>query len=229
MPNTAMSDAKAIVLNPTGFFQSLVSQQEDELTGRFTRRPVLFLATFLVIYSATIPIWIALNDWILGICATPILDFHYGNQVFLSIHKDWYPLFYSYTGSIVISWLLCIPVVYLDTIVTALFFALFLHMAYKYVLGGQGQYGHAVAGVCYGDLPSLLFGFLPFSAAIGLLWTGFLQFSATAHYLYGLSWNRALIPLVLFGFTLVIGWSLFGTVSPPGLLELMPYGPYGYP
>lgn len=229
MLSAIVSDAKAILAHPTDFFKSLLLQQKDETNDRFSRRPVLFLATFLVIYCATIPIWIALNNWILEFCASPIVDFHYGNQVFLSIHKDWYPLFYSYTGNIAISWLLCVPLVYFDTIITALFFALLLHVVYKYVLGGQGQYGYALAGVCYGDLPSLLFGFLPFSAAVGLLWTGFLQFTATAHYLYGLSWNRALIPLILFGFVLVIGWSLFGTVSPPGLLEFIPYGPYDYP
>jgi hypothetical protein len=113
--------------------------------------------------------------------------------------------------------------------VTALFYAGFLHVTYRYLLGGNGDFKYALAGVCYGDLPSLLFGFLPFSAAIGLLWTGFMQFSLTARYLYGLSWNRALIPLLLFGFVLVIGWSMYGTVSPPGFLDLVPLGPYGSP
>lgn len=229
MAHSIASDAKAILTNPIGFFQKLTDRERETEGVRINKRPISFLAAFLIVYCATIPIWIAINEWILSISAYPIVDFHYGNQVFLSIHKDWFPLFYSYTGSVVISWLLCIPLVYFDTVVTALFFALFLHVVFKYVFGGKGHYGSALAGVCYGDLPSLLFGFLPFSAAIGLLWTGFLQFSATAHYLYGLPWNRSLIPLVLFGFALVIGWSLFGTVSPPGLLEFIPYGPYSYP
>jgi hypothetical protein len=229
MTNAKLSEAWMILANPIGFFKELLAEEDSRGRLKNLRQPILFLATFLIIYSVTIPVWIMINDWVLGISTIPMLDFHYGNQVFLAIHKDWFPLIYSYLGSIASSWLLCIPVVYIDTILTAPVFALFLHILYKHVLGGEGHYGYALAGVCYGDLPSLLFGFLPFSAAIGLLWTGFLQFSATAHYLYGLSWNRALIPLILFGFSLVIGWSLFGTVSPPGLLDQIPLGPYGYP
>ena len=229
MGNSLLSKAWFILVNPNGFFERLSVEEEAHTKLRNYRQPTLFLAAFLLVYCATLPVWIMVNDWILGISMVPILDFHYGNQVFLSIHKDWFPLFYSYTGNTSISWMMCIPVVYLDVILTAFVFAFFIHVLYKHVLGGEGHYGHALAGVCYGDLPSLLFGFIPFSAAIGLLWTGFLQFSATAHYLYGLSWNKALILLILFGFSLVIGWSLFGTVSPPGLLDLIPTGPYGYP
>lgn len=218
-----------ILVNPNGFFEKLSAEEGVVAKQENYRQPILFLGAFLVIYSATLPVWIIINDWILSISLISILDFHYGNQVFLSIHKDWFPLLYSYSGSSAISWMMCIPIVYIDTILTALVFALFLHILYRHILGGEGKYAHALAGVCYGDLPSLLFGFIPFSAAIGLLWTGFLQFSATAHYLYKLSWNRALIPLILFGFSLIIGWSLFGSVSPPGLLDLIPTGPYGYP
>jgi hypothetical protein len=223
------SNARKILVDPIGFFESLAGGVKQETRLKDLRQPILFLATFLIVYSSTVPLWIIINNFVLSISFCPILDFHYGNQVFLSIHKDWYPLFYSYAGNLVGSWFFCVPVIYFDTILTALFFALFVHVLYKYVLGGQGHYGYALAGVCYGNLPSLLFGFLPFSAAIGLLWTGFLQFSATGHYLYGLSWNRALVPLIFFGLSLVIGWSLFGTVSPQGLLELIPPGPYGYP
>jgi hypothetical protein len=229
MKDSLLSKAWMVLANPTGFFERLSVDEENHTKLKSYRQPILFLASFLIIYCATLPVWIMVNDWILSVSMVPILDFHYGNQVFLAIHKDWFPIFYSYTGNIAISWMVCIPVVYFDTILTAIVFALFIHVLYKHVLGGEGHYGHALAGVCYGDLPSLLFGFIPFSAAIGLLWTGFLQFSATARYLYGLSWNRALVPLILFGFSLVIGWSLFGTVSPPGLLDLIPAGPYGYP
>jgi len=229
MMNTALSKAQMILANPTEFFKGLPGQQDVQTRMENIKHPILFLAIFLVVYCAAIPLWIAINDWILGVSVWPILDFHYGNQVFLSIHKDWFPLIYSYMGNSAISWLICVPVVYFETILTALFFAFFIHVLYSRVMGGKGMYGYALAGVCYGDLPSLLFGFLPFSAAIGLLWTGFLQFSATAHYLYGLSWNRAIVPLILFGLSLVIGWALFGTVSPPGLLDLIPLGPYGHP
>jgi hypothetical protein len=224
-----LSNARKILIDPIGFFERYTGETDQKDRFKDLKQPILFLSAFLVVYSATVPLWISINDRILDISFYPILDFHYGNQVFLSIHKDWYPLFYSYTGSVVSSWLLCIPVIYLDTILTALFFALFVHVLYRYVLGGQGYYGYALAGVCYGNLPSLLFGFLPFSAAIGLLWTGFLQFCATGRYLYGLSWNRALVPLLFFGLSLIIGWSLFGTVSPQGFLSQIPLGPYGKP
>ncbi|MFX0107349.1 MAG: hypothetical protein ACFE7R_03630 [Candidatus Hodarchaeota archaeon] len=223
-----LSDGWKVLTDPIGFFEELQSDNESEKL-RNMRRPILFLIVFLVVYCVSMPLWIVINDWVVSISEISILDFHYGNQVFLSMHKDWYPLFYSHSGSWFVSWLMCIPIIILDTVLTALFFALVMHLAYKHVLKGTGHYRSSLAGVCYGDLPSLLFGFIPFSAAVGLLWTGFLQFSATARYLYGISWNKALIPLVFFGFLLVIGWSLFGTVSPPGFLDLIPTGPYEYP
>ncbi|TFG26808.1 hypothetical protein EU527_19300 [Candidatus Thorarchaeota archaeon] len=222
------SDAKMILINPIGFFAQFAREERGKESTWF-KGPILFLMTFLVVYCSAIPVWIMINNWILGISVWPILDFHYGNQVFLSIHKDWFHLIFSYTGDQLITWLLCIPIVYADTILTAIVFAFFIHLLFKHVFRGEGKYSDALAGICYGDLPSLLLGFLPFSAAVGLLWTGFLQFSATGHYLYRLSWNRALIPLILFGFTLVIGWTLFGTVSSSGLLVYIPLGPYGVP
>lgn len=221
-------EAKTILADPIGFFKKM-SNTERESEHIHYKKPILFIATFLVIYCSAIPVWIMINDWILDISIWPILDFHYGNQVFLSIHQDWFPLIYSYTGSSLMTWLFCIPIVYADVILTAIVFAFFIHILFKHACGGEGEYSDALAGICYGNLPSLLFGFLPFSAAIGLLWTSFLQFSATAHYLYHLSWNRSLIPLILFGFILIISWSLFGTVSPSGLLDYIAPGPYGYP
>ncbi len=228
MIKVVISEAKSILTNPIGFFKNLAEIEKEKDNTRYSR-PILFIATFLIIYCSTIPVWITINNWILGISVWPILDFHYGNQVFLAVHKDWFPLIYSYTGNTLTTWLCCIPIVYADTILTGIVFALFIHILFKHVCGGEGEYSNALAGICYGNLPSLLFGFLPFSAAIGLLWTSFLQFSATSHYLYHISWNRSLIPLIVFGLMLIIGWSLFGTVSPPGLLDYIAPGPYGYP
>jgi len=80
--------------------------------------------------------------------------------------------------------------------------------------------------LAFGDLPSLLFGFLPYSAAIGLAWTSLLQIPVEFHYLYGVSWNRAFIPYVLWTIFIFVSWGTMGTVSPSGVISLIPRGPY---
>ncbi len=179
-----------------------------------------------MIPALLLPLWKPLTDWVVGVSAVKIVDFHFGNQVYLALSRDFYPLYYSYLGDPVLSWLACIPTLLSDTLGTALFAAAFLHLVARYALGGEGTWRDGLACIAFGDLPSLLFGFLPFSAAVGLAWTTLLQFTVSVHYLYRVPWNKALIPYVAFSFLLFAAWSLFSTVSPAGLLDAVPRGPY---
>lgn len=155
-----------------------------------------------------------------------IPDLHFGNAVYLTIARDIYPLVYSYLGNHLLTWLVCIPILMADMLATLFFGAAFIHMVFRHLLRGDGRLSNALAVLAFGDLPSLLFGFLPYSAAIGLAWTSLLQIPVGFHYLYKVSWNRAFIPYVIFTMYIFISWGTMGTVSPIGLTAHIRPGPY---
>jgi len=212
--------------DPFLFFQGLREERSHGADSRSPWYALGFLTVFSLVPAMLFPLWKPLSDWAASISVVKVLDFHFGNQVYLALSRDFYPLYYSYLGDPVLAWLVCIPTLLLDTLGTALFFAAFLHLLARYLLGGRGTWRDGLACVVFGDLPSLLFGFLPFSAAVGLTWTTLLQFTVSVHYLYQVPWNRALIPYVAFALLLLLAWSLYGTASPPGLLDAIPRGPY---
>jgi len=219
-------DALSILRDPFGFFERLHQEKAAEPQTRNWRYAIVFTAVLTLIPALLLPLWKPLDDWVINVSTVRIADFHFGNQVYLALSRDFYPLYLSYLGNHVLVWLLCIPTLLLDTIGTILLGAIVLHLVAKYLLRGKGTWSDALACLAFGDLPSLLFAFLPFSAAIGLAWTTILQFPVGIHYLYGVPWGRAFIPYVAFVFAMIVSWSLFGTVSPPGLPALIPSGPY---
>jgi len=155
-----------------------------------------------------------------------IPDLHFANEVYLSMSLYLYPLIYSYFGDNIRTCLVCSPLLMLDLLLTLLVGAAIFHLVFKYFLGGNGNYTDAVAIFAFGDLPSLLFGFLPYSAAIGLAWTSLLQIAVGFHYMYKVPWKRAFIPYLLWTIFIFVSWGTRGTVSSAGLIAMIPKGPY---
>jgi len=165
---------------------------------------------------------VAANIWFV----VKIPDLHFGNAAYLDVAREVYPLAYSYLGNHLLTWLVCIPILMADLLATLLFGAVFMHVVFRYLLGGNGQLADTLAVLAFGDLPSLLFGFLPYSAAIGLAWTSLLQIPVGFHYLYRVSWKRAFIPYIMWTIYIFVSWGTMGTTSPVGLTALFPQGPY---
>lgn len=181
---------------------------------------------FLLVPAMLLPIWKPLSDWAIDASVVKIPDLHFGNAAFLDTATQIYPLVHSHLGNGLWTWLACIPILMADLLATLLIGAGLFHLVFKYILKGDGQYGDALAAFAFGDLPSLLFGFLPYSAAIGLAWTSLLQIPVGFHYLYGVPWNRAFIPYVMWTIFIFVSWGTMGTASPPGAISLIPRGPY---
>lgn len=180
----------------------------------------------LVLSALLLPIWKPLSDWAINASIVKIPDLHFGNAVFLEIANQIYPLVYSYLGSNLWTWLVCIPIIVADLLATLLFGSDLFHLIFKYVFKGDGHYRDSLAALAFGDLPSLLFGFLPYSSAIGLAWTSLLQIPVGFHYLYNVSWNRAFIPYMLWTIVIFASWGIMGSIIPKGLMSLIPRGPY---
>jgi len=219
------SDAWSMLRNPFGFFLTL----REERHAKSESRTVSYVFEWFILFSAVpsllLPVWKPLTDWAIRVSVVKIPDLHFGNAVYLSMAREVYPLVYSYVGNHLLTWLVCVPILMGDLLATLFFAAAFMHLVFKYILGGDGRFRDALAIIAFGDLPSLLFGFLPYSAAVGLAWTTLLQIPVGFHYLYGVSWNRAFIPYVLFTIFIFVSWGVMGTVHPPTLTTLIPLGP----
>jgi len=223
---SAMRDAGSILTDPFGFYKTMKRAKQASL-GSYTMRYVLgWFMLFSFVPALLLPIWKPLSDWAIDASVVKIPDLQFGNAAFLDTATQIYPLVNSYLGNNLWTWLACIPIIMADLLVTLLIAAGLFHLVFKYILKGNGQYGDALAVFAFGDLPSLLFGFLPYSAAIGLAWTSLLQIPVGFHYLYGVSWNRAFIPYVIWTIFIFVSWGTMGTVSPQGLISLIPRGPY---
>ncbi|MCL5317366.1 MAG: hypothetical protein M1503_03740 [Thaumarchaeota archaeon] len=181
---------------------------------------------FSTVPSLLLPIWKPLTDWAINASAVKIPDLHFGNVVYLEVSQQIYPLVYSYVGNHLWTWLVCAPILIADLLATLVFGSALFHLLFKFIFGGNGRYRDALTAFAFGNLPSLLFGFVPYSAAIGLAWTSLLQIPVGFHYMYDVSWNRVFIPYLLWTFFIFVAWGTVGTVSPPGLMSLIPKGPY---
>jgi len=220
----AFRDAYSILIDPFRFFKSM--SEDKETRPRSIRYIATWFILFCVISAMLLPLWKPLTDWTIATSVVKIPDLHFANEVYLSMALYLYPLVYSYLGDHFWTWLACIPLLMIDSLATLLLGAGIFHLFFKYVLRGNGRYKDAVAVVAFGDLPSLLFGFLPYSAAVGLAWTSLLQMPVGFHYMYGVPWKRAFIPYVLWTAFIFVSWRTRGTVSSAGLLPMIPRGPY---
>jgi len=221
-----VSDAWFILRNPFGFFPALREERNAGSKGRTVGYVLAWFILFSAVPSLLLPVWKPLTGWATQASVVRIPDLHFGNAVYLTMAREIYPLVYSYLGDPLLTWLICIPILMIDFLATLLFGAAFMHLVFRYLLGGDGRLKDALAVMAFGDLPSLLFGFLPYSAAVGLAWTSLLQIPVGFHYLYKVSWNRAFIPYGLFTLFIFFSWGMIGTVSPPGLMTLIPRGPH---
>jgi len=222
----AASDAWLILQNPFGFFPTLREERDVKSESRSVRYILAWFTLFSAVPSLLIPVWKPLTDWAAQVSVVKIPDLHFGNAVYLTMSREVYPLVFSYIGDHFLTWLFCIPILMADFLTTLLGGAAFMHLVFRYVLGGDGRLRDALAALAFGDLPSLLFGFLPYSAAVGLAWTSLLQIPVGFHYLYKVSWNRAFIPYGAFTMFIFVSWGLMGTVNPRGLTTLIPRGPH---
>jgi len=220
---SAMGDARVILTNPFGFYETMKMAKPGSPRIEYVLE---WFTLFSLVPAMLLPIWKPLSDWAIDASVVKIPDLHFGNAVYLEIANRFYPLVHSHLGNDTLTWLACILILMADLLLTLLVGAGLFHLAFKYVLKGDGRYGDALAALAFGDLPSLLFGFLPYSAAIGLAWTSLLQIPVGFHYLYGVSWGRAFIPYVLWTIFIFVSWGTMGTVSPPGVISLIPRGPY---
>ncbi len=220
----ALTDAHHVLRDPFGFFCSLGKDRES---GRHRPKHILaWFTLFSLVPSLLIPVWKPLTDWAIETSAVKVPDLHFGNQAYVTVARDYYPLFYSYVGNHLLAWLACVPILVLDLVGTLLVASVFMHLLFKHLLCGNGRWEDALAALAFGDLPSLLFGFLPYSAAIGLAWTTLLQIPVAFHYLYRVSWNRAFIPYGVFLLIVFVAWGVWGTASPSGFLAIIQRGPY---
>lgn len=217
-----MRDARSILTDPFGFYKTMKRAKQARLDSSAMRYVLAWFTMFSFVPASLLPIWKPLSDWAIDASVVKIPDLHFGNAVFLEIANQIYPLVYSYLGNNLWTWLVCIPILIADLLVTLLVGAGLFHLVFRYVLKGDGQYGDALAALAFDDLPSLLFGFLPYSSAIGLAWTSLLQIPVGFHYIYGVSWNRAFIPYVIWTIFIFVSWGTMGTVSPQGLISLIP-------
>lgn len=221
---SAFRDAHSILSDPFGFFKSM--SEDKETRPRSTWYVVTWFILFSIVPGLLLPLWKPLTDWAIATAVVKIPDLHFANEVYLSMALYLYPLIYSYLGDSFRTWLVCFPLLMLDLLLTLLALAGVFHLLFKYLLGGNGSYKDALAVVAFGDIPSLLFGFLPYSAAIGLAWTSLLQIPVGFHYMYKVSWKRAFIPYVLWTVFIFVSWGTRGTVSFAGLISMIPKGPY---
>jgi hypothetical protein len=220
----ALRDAHSILDDPFGFFKSISADKETR--PRSIRYTVGWFILFSIVPALLLPLWKPLTDWAFATAVVKIPDLHFANEVYLSMSLYLYPLIYSYLGDSFRTWLVCFPLLMLDLLANLLVGAGVFHLFFRYALGGNGRYRDALAVLAFGDLPSLLFGFLPYSAAIGLAWTSLLQIPVGFHYVYKVSWKRAFIPYVLWTVFIFVSWGTRGTVSSAGLIAMIPKGPY---
>jgi len=76
---------------------------------------------FSFVSALLLPIWKPLSDWAINASIVKVPDLHFGNAVFLEIANQIYPLVYSYLGSNLWTWLVCIPILVADLLATLLF------------------------------------------------------------------------------------------------------------
>lgn len=220
----AFRDARSVLSDPFGFFKS--TSEDKETKPHSTRYILTWFVLFSIGPCLLLPLWKLLTDWTVATAVVKIPDLHFANEVYLSMSLYLYPLVYSHLGDSFRTWSVCFPLLMVDLLANLLVGAGVFHLFFRYVLGGNGRYRDALTVLAFGDLPSLLFGFLPYSAALGLAWTSLLQISVGFHYMYGVSWKRAFMPYVLWTVFIFVSRGTRGTVSSAGLIAMIPKGPY---